>query len=230
MPGRLAAVQERVARAADSSGRDASSVRLLVATKTQPASLVREVLLAGCALIGENRVQELVAKAGDLADLPHESHLIGQLQGNKVGAAVRHASCIQTLDSSALAARVARRCEDRDVPLDVMVQVNVSGEPAKSGVAPEAAAALALEVAAMAPLRLVGLMTVGLLSDHERAVRRGFARLRGIRDQVLATGEPGTASATELSMGMSGDLEWAVAEGSTIVRVGTAVFGPRPRP
>lgn len=226
---RLRQVRERIAEAASAAGRDPDEIQLLVATKTQPPPRIREVLQAGERLIGENRVQELTAKAERLHDFPHEAHLIGTLQSNKVGGAVRHASCIQTIDRQDLAERVARRCEDRPAPLDVFVQVNVSGEPSKSGVVPDAALQLALSVAALPQLRLRGLMTVGLFSDDESSVRGGYARLRVIRDAVLASRMPGTADAVELSMGMSPDLEWAIAEGSTMVRVGTSVFGPRPR-
>ena len=183
--------------------------------------------MAGQQLIGENRVQELVAKAEDLEDLPHKAHLIGQLQSNKVAAAVRQASCIQTIDRLDLAERVARRCTDRAQPMDVFVQVNVSAEQSKSGAFPEDALELSLAVAGIPQLHLRGLMTVGLFSDDERAVRAGFARLRGLRDEVLASGATGTADASEHSMGMTPDLEWAVAEGATMVRIGTAIFGPR---
>jgi pyridoxal phosphate enzyme (YggS family) len=224
---RLHQVRERIVAAASAAGRDPGAVQLLVATKTQPPQRIREVLQAGVPLIGENRVQELTAKADELGDLPHEAHLIGPLQGNKVAAALRHASCIQTVDRQDLAERIARRCADRPSPFEVFVQVNVSEEASKSGVAPDRAVELAVAVAALPELRLRGFMTVGLFSDDERAVRGGFARLRGIRDAVHDVGAPGTGTAVELSMGMTGDLEWAIAEGSTMVRVGAAVFGPR---
>lgn len=234
LPARLAAVRARVARACAAAGRD--DVRLLLATKTQPVATVRAVLeadAAACAadpslrpvLLGENRVQELVAKAPELVDRAPTWHVIGPLQSNKVNAALRWASCVETVASVDLARRLAARVT---APLDVMVQVNVSGEPTKSGVAPDEAAALALEVAATEGLRLVGFMTVGARSDDERVVAAGYARLRDLRDEVRASGAPGTADVVELSMGMSGDLEVAVAHGATTVRVGTAVFGSRP--
>lgn len=224
---RLAEVRDRMARAASAAGRSPSEIALLVATKTQSAEVIREVLLAGETLIGENRVQELTAKADDLSDIPHEAHLIGSLQGNKIAAALRHASCIQSVDSLHLAEGIARRCVDRMEPMGVFVQVNVSDEASKSGVSPAAAMDLVASVAALPSLRLRGLMTIGLFSDDETAVRAGLARLRHLRDEVVSSGLPGTGSARELSMGMSTDLEWAIAEGSTMVRVGTAVFGPR---
>lgn len=227
---RLAGVRDRIGRAAASAGRDPADVDLLIATKTQPPERVRAVLAAGEVLIGENRVQELSAKADDLADLPHEAHLIGALQSNKIAAALRYAACIQSVDRLDLAERIARRSADRSAAMEVFVQVNVSGEASKSGVVVGEALDFALAVAALPELRLRGLMTVGLFSDDESAVRAGYLRLRGIRDELLASGRPGTDQARELSMGMSGDLEWAIAEGSTMVRVGTAVFGPRVQP
>ncbi len=234
LPARLAAVRERVARACAAAGRD--GVRLLLASKAQPLETVRAVLEADAAaraadpsltpvLLGENRVQELVAKAPALVGHSPAWHFIGPLQSNKVNAALRWATCVETVASLDLAQRLAARAGDG---LDVMVQVNVSGEPTKSGVAPHEAAALARGVGALDGVRLVGFMTVGARSDDERVVAAGYDRLAAIRDEVVGSGAPGTAEAVELSMGMSGDLEVAVAHGATIVRVGIAVFGSRP--
>ena len=225
---RLGEVRARIAAAERAAGRDAGSVRLLLATKTVPTSRVRAAIAAGVDLIGENRVQELVAKAPDLADLPVEIHLIGHLQGNKVNPALRWAACVQTVDSLEIASRLSERSGDAAARLDVLVQVNVSGEATKYGVLPADAGGLAAQVAALPGLRLRGFMTIGANSPDPGLVRGGFARLRDLRDDVLASGGPGTHEATELSMGMSGDLEAAVAEGATIVRIGTAVFGARP--
>ncbi|MBD5787765.1 YggS family pyridoxal phosphate-dependent enzyme [Cellulosimicrobium terreum] len=226
------AVRDRVDAAARAAGRDPSDVRLLVATKTQPAESVRAVVDAGVELVGENRVQELVAKAPDLADLVASGavtvHMIGHLQRNKINQVLTTASTVQTVDSADLADALSARCVRDGVSLDVMVQVNVSGEAAKSGVVPDDAPSLARDVAALPGLRLTGFMTIGARSTDEAEVRAGFARLREVRDAVVQSGDPLTRDARELSMGMSGDLELAVAEGATIVRVGTAVFGPRP--
>ncbi|MDR2565570.1 MAG: YggS family pyridoxal phosphate-dependent enzyme [Bifidobacteriaceae bacterium] len=223
----MARARDRIASACAAAGRPEADVRLLLATKQQPAAAIRAAIQAGAPLIGENRVQELVAKGSELADLPHETHLIGPLQTNKVNAALRWATCVETVDSLRLAERLAARVADRPAGIGVMVQVNTSGEPSKSGVEPAAAAALAYEVAALRGLRLEGFMTVGLNSDNAVAVARSYADLREIRDEVAASGVWGTAHAVELSMGMSADLEIAIAEGATIVRLGTAVFGPR---
>ena len=220
---RLADVRARVADAAAAVDRDADEVRVLLATKTLPADVVRAAVLAGGTLLGENRVQELAVKAPALSDLEPEIH-----QSNKVPAAVRWAQCVESLDSMRLARLLSERSTGAERVLDVMVQVNVSGEETKSGVRPEEAADLAQEVAGMPGLRLTGFMTIGGRSHDHEQVRAGFALLRSVRDEVLASGSPGTSSARELSMGMSGDLEDAVAEGATIIRVGTAVFGARP--
>ncbi len=230
---RLRAVDERIAAAEEAAGRPVGSVRLLLATKTVPAPLIRTALLAAPSavarpvLTGENRVQELVAKGPDLVDLAPEVHLIGRLQSNKVNAALRWASCVQSVDSTDLAARLSRRAAAAGRGLDVLVQVNGSREGTKTGVEPSAAVELAVAIARLDGLRLRGLMTVGAHSPDDDVVRAGFALLRRLRDELLASGAPGTDAATELSMGMSGDLEAAVAEGATVVRVGTAVFGSR---
>jgi pyridoxal phosphate enzyme (YggS family) len=240
---RLADVRRRVDDAATAAGRNPSDVQILLATKTQDGATVREAVLAAAelaaaaggerpVLVGENRVQELVAKAADLADLVAEGrlavHMIGHLQRNKINAALATATGIETVDSLALAEALSSRCVRDDRTVDVMVQVNVSGEESKSGARPENAAALAVDVAALPGLRLTGFMTIGARSDDDGVVRAGFARLRRIRDDVLTSGAPGTGDARDLSMGMTSDLDLAIAEGATIVRVGTGVFGARP--
>lgn len=226
---RLADVRQRVASAAVAAGRSPEEVRLLLATKTIPTDVVRAVVAAGGSLLGENRVVELVEHAPALADLQPEIHLIGHLQSNKITAALPWVSCVQSIDTLALAERLSRRCLALGRDLDVMVQVNVSAEPSKHGTTPDDAAALAEAVATLPRLRLVGFMTIGANSPEAGLVRAGYARLRQVRDDVVGSGRPGTGTARELSMGMSGDLELAIAEGATIVRVGTAVFGPRTR-
>lgn len=226
---RLSAVRERVDRAARAAGRDPGEVRVLLATKTVPAAVVRRVVglpEAAGMLRGENRVQELVAKGPSLAVVATPVHLIGPLQSNKVNAALAWVSCIESVDSVSLAQRLSERLAPERV-LDVMVQVNVSGEPTKHGVPPESAVDLAVEVAAVPRLRLVGLMTVGARSDDPGVVGAGYTRLARLRDELVRAA---ATDACELSMGMSGDLEVAVAHGATIVRVGTAVFGARPAP
>lgn len=239
----LRQVHERVATACVAAGRSADGVEVLLATKTQPVPVVHAAIDATRSLhaddrrpvlVGENRVQELTAKVDGLADLGITTHLIGSLQSNKVNATLRAlarypAACIESVDSLGLAERIGSRWSaDHARPLDVMVQVNVSGEPTKAGVRPDAAVELAVAVAATAGVRLTGFMTVGANTSDVGEVGAGYALLRSIRDGVVSSSEPGCASATGLSMGMSRDLELAIQHGATRVRVGTAVFGARP--
>ncbi|MFC8191848.1 YggS family pyridoxal phosphate-dependent enzyme [Cellulomonas sp. NPDC057328] len=238
---RLAALRARVAAATSAAGRPPGAVQVLLASKTMDAGTVRAALAADAAaraagsgtapvLLGENRVQELVAKAPVLADVAPVWHVIGPLQSNKVNAALRWAAAVQSVADDDLAGRLSARVAERTVPLDVWVQVNVSAEPTKHGARPADARDLAVRVAALPGLRLAGFMTVGARTSDVDRVRAGYALLRSIRDDVVASGAPGTADARGLSMGMSDDLEAAVAEGATVVRIGTAVFGARTPP
>ena len=223
---RLRAARCRIDDAATAAGREPSEVRLLLATKTQSPERILPALAAGYPLIGENRVQEVVAKAPALADTPHELHFIGHLQANKINQLLDHISCLQTLDSAELARKLDARLAARDRTLDVLLQVNVSGEESKSGVRPGAVGEL-LDVARSCPRLIVrGFMTIGLNSDDRSAVRAGYRLLRELQLTALSD----TPGATELSMGMSGDFAEAIAEGATIVRLGSAIFGPRPTP
>ncbi len=224
---RLERVAAEIGRAATEAGREPADVRLLLATKTQSAERISTVLRAGYSLIGENRVQEVVAKADELAAFPHEMHFIGHLQANKVNQVLDHINCLQSLDSADLAARLDSRLEARDRQLDVLIQVNVSGEVSKSGVAPDRALDLVAEVARFPRLTVRGFMTIGLNSPDTSAVRAGYRRLADLRGSAIAQRVPGAGNATELSMGMSGDFAVAIAEGATMVRLGSAVFGRR---
>lgn len=227
----IAQVRRRIADAAGAAGRDPAGVRLLLAVKTQPDAAIRAALDAGADLLGHNRAQELVASGPALAGpgVPeHEMHFIGHLQSNKVNQVLRWATCVQTLDSLRLAERLdAAVARGAGAPLDVLVQVNTSGEPTKAGVAPAGAADLAATVGALPHLRLRGFMTIGANTADTAAVRASYDALAAVREVVLKSGVPGTAEARELSMGMSRDLETAVAAGATMVRVGTGVFGSR---
>jgi pyridoxal phosphate enzyme (YggS family) len=200
----------------------------MLAVKTQTVESIKAALSCGNFLLGQNRVQELAATEPNLLGIAHATHLIGHLQSNKINQAMLWAACIETVDSLALAQRLSDRALATGHDLDVMVQVNTSAEASKNGVLSDAAPDFCRQVAALDGLRMVGLMTVGLNSTDQVAVGRSYARLRLIRDQVLSDPDPSTSTLTELSMGMSADLEIAVAEGATIVRLGTAVFGPRP--
>lgn len=227
---RLNAVKARIHAAEFVSGRRGSGTRVLVATKATGADAAVAAVRAGARIIGESRMQELESKGAALKAAGAKIHVIGQLQRNKAAIAVKWADCVQTVDSLKLAERLSRLCVEASRELDVMIQVNVSGEPTKAGVDPDDALALASAVQKLPALTVIGFMTIGLNSPDEAAVRDGYARLTALRDEALVRSERGglpLSDAWELSMGMSRDLEWAVEEGATMVRVGTAVMGPR---
>lgn len=248
-------VLDRIASAEQHAGRDAGSVRLLAATKTRDVGEIMAAIDAGVRMIGENRPQEVTAKAeglmarcaergfalgvaGDsgIASASDDSevageripfHLIGQLQSNKIGKVLPVVNAIESVDSLDLAEKISRRAVARGVTVGVLLEVNESGETSKSGCSPAYAIRIAQKIGTLDGLELQGLMTIGAHVSDETAIRRGFEHLRRTRDRILASGEPGTQSCRELSMGMTGDMELAIAEGSTIVRVGTAIFGER---
>lgn len=228
---RLTEVRARVHAAEAAAGRAGAGVRVLVATKTWGPEAVGAVCAAGARLVGESRMQELVAKGPALRQAGAQVHVIGRLQGNKAREAVAWADCVQSVDTLELAERLSRLCLEAERSLEVMVQVNVSGEQSKAGVPIDHAQELAAAVAALPALNVTGYMTIGLNAADEAAVRDGYARLRAVRDETLIRAErgdaPGLREAWELSMGMSRDLEWAISEGATMVRVGTAVMGGR---
>jgi len=221
----LQAVRARIARAARSAGRLPESIALLAVSKTFPADAVREAAAAGQRAFGENYAQEGLAKIAALGDLALEWHFIGPLQGNKARAVAGHFDWVHSVDRQRIAERLSACRDPARAPLQVCIQVNVSGEQSKSGVAPAQAAALAQAVAALPNLRLRGLMAIPEPTDDEALARRQFAVLRALRDDLAARG----TELDTLSMGMSADLEAAVLEGATLVRVGTAIFGQRNR-
>ena len=229
LPSRLQSVHQRMARAAHAAGRDPADIRLLPISKTQPAETLRQAHHAGLRRFGENKVQELCGKAETLHDLDLDWVLVGHLQSNKVKQVVAHCAEFQALDSLKLAAALDRRLQQAGRTLDVLVQVNTSGETSKYGVAPDALLAFARELPHFSALRVRGLMTLAHFSATEAVVRPCFRRLREWRDVLRQQGPPDLCW-DELSMGMSGDFEWAIAEGSTTVRVGQALFGPRRTP
>ena len=225
LEGRLEDVRGRLARAAARAGRDAGSVRLVGVVKTVPANVVREVVALGLTDLGENRVQEARDKIPAVGRDGVRWHMIGHLQRNKAGLAVELFDRIHSLDGAALADAVSRRAAAAGKRLPALIEVNVSGEASKHGVRPDDAAALIGLVAALPGLALDGLMTIAPYSDDPEEARPYFARLRDLRDRLERSSGIGLP---ELSMGMSGDFEVAVEEGSTLVRVGTAIFGERP--
>lgn len=226
---RLAMVRERIAVAARSVDRDPASVRLLPISKTVDDDRLREAVAAGCTQLGENKVQEAAAKAERLADLAISWSLVGHLQTNKARHAARFIDEFQALDSLRVAEELDRRLQTLGRGIDVMVQVNTSGEDTKFGLDPDEVAGFVARLPAFSSLRVRGLMTLAEFSDDRDRVKACFVRLRTLRDQLRDTAPEGV-SFDELSMGMSGDFELAIAEGATVVRVGTAIFGARPTP
>ena len=219
-------VAARASSAAEASGRSSAEVKVMLATKTQPAAKIRVAIEHGSTIIGENRVQELVGKAADLEDLAHEAHLIGPLQKNKVNHTLRHAHCIQSVDNLELATKINNRLDVLDETVDYFVQVNTSREDSKSGVAPEEAEALITQLRDLTRMKLRGLMTIGLPGRTPEEIRPSYADLRELSEKFIGAGVI-PAEANELSMGMSSDFELAIAEGATMVRVGSSVFGAR---
>jgi pyridoxal phosphate enzyme (YggS family) len=223
---RLAAVESRIETACVASGRDRAAVRLLLATKTVDPQRIRVAIEAGANLVAENRVQEVRPKYEALTDLNYERHFIGHLQSNKINALVPYVSCIQSLDRLSLARKLQAKLEREGETREVLLQVNTSGEDSKFGLEPEALADFATEVSRMDSLRIRGLMTIGLFTEEVELARPSLRRLRELGDQVRQLNLDGVVM-DELSMGMSGDLEVAIEEGATIIRVGSAVFGGR---
>ena len=213
----------RIARAAEAAGRDAAEVSLLAVSKTWPADSVREAAAAGQRAFGENYVQEGADKVDALAGLGLEWHFIGPLQSNKTRLVANRFAWVHSIDRLKIAERLSAQRDAHLPPLEVCIQVNVSGEASKSGVAPAELPALAHAVAGLPRLRLRGLMAIPEPTSDVAVQRARFAALRELRDQLNAGG----LALDTLSMGMSDDLEAAIAEGSTMVRVGTAIFGSR---
>lgn len=209
------------------SGRPAADVRLLLATKTVPAQKITLALEAGEDLIGENKVQELKEKQAALSGHAVEKHFIGHLQLNKVRDVLKYADCVQSVDRLSVAEALQQRLAAEGRSLDIMVQVNTSFEQSKFGICPDDALSFIEALNRYPLLRLTGLMTIGLFDADPEKVRPSFRLLRRIKDRVTEVGLVHPAQFRHLSMGMSGDLETAIEEGATIVRVGTAIFGQR---
>lgn len=215
---RLAVVRERIARAAERARRDPADILLLAVTKVFPADVIRDAYGLGLRDFGENYVQEFEGKAPSVSDLADARfHLIGHLQSNKSKKAAELFQTIQTVDSG----KLARRLNEAGTPLDVMLEVKLSSEESKSGAAPEELADLIAAVRSCGNLHLTGLMTMPPWSDDAEAARPIFRALRDLAERHALRG---------LSMGMSHDVETAIEEGSTCVRVGTALFGKRRKP
>jgi pyridoxal phosphate enzyme (YggS family) len=226
MPERLRSVLERIAAAAGRAGRRAGEVRLVAASKSQPADSLRVLAAQGQIIFGESYLQEAEAKITALAGLPGlEWHFIGRLQSNKSGKAAALFSTVESLGSKEIAARLSRQAEKLGKELKVLLQISLARERNKSGCLEEEAEALSQYAAALPGLKLTGLMTLPPFSPDPEQTRPYFIRLRELARRLAPNLPPGAMA--ELSMGMSGDFVAAIEEGATLVRVGTALFGPR---
>ncbi len=218
-------IRDRIAAAALKAGRDPATVRLVAVSKTQPAEVVAEAARAGQFLFGENYVQEFAAKVADVKE-PVEWHFIGSLQSNKVKYIAGLVTLIHSVDRLSLAEEIDRQWGKLGRSCDVLIQVNIAEEATKSGTTSAGLLDLVRSVAGLSHIRVRGLMTMPPFFDDPEGARPYFRELRRLAGEIAAAGIPGVTMA-ELSMGMSGDFEAAIAEGATLVRIGTAVFGER---
>ncbi len=220
------ALRQSIGETARSAGREPDSIRLVAVSKHVPASDVLAAYAAGQTVFGENRVQELVVKAAELAgEMNGQWHMIGTLQTNKVKHVVGLVSLIHSVDSLRLLETIERRAGQLDLFQEVLLQVNVSGEASKHGLSPDALDPILERAGQLTHVRIRGLMTMAPLFDDPERTRPVFALLRELRDRLAA--RHGLTSLTELSMGMTGDYRQAIREGATLIRVGSALFGYR---
>lgn len=220
---RLETVRKRITQAENQAGRKPGSVLLLAVSKTRPAAELRTALAAGQHLFGENYLQDALPKIAELADEPIEWHFIGPIQSNKTREIAAHFAWVHSVDRLKIARRLSEQRPADMPPLNVCLQINTSGEASKSGAAPEQALDLAQAIAALPNLRLRGLMTIPAPAGEFEQQRKPFRRLHELFEQLNVHG----LALDTLSMGMTNDLEAAIAEGSTLVRIGTAIFGAR---
>ena len=219
----IAKVSSRVRLAAQKSQRKECDIRVLAVSKTRPAEAIRVASQAGLNEFGENYLQEALDKMADLKDLNLVWHFIGPIQSNKTRAIAEHFQWVHSVDRLKIARRLSEQRPDNLDPLNICLQINLSSEASKSGVAPQQAAELLRGAAALPRIRVRGLMAIPAPTDDEAQQRRNFARLR----ELLETLQQEMPALDTLSMGMSADLESAIAEGATIVRIGTDLFGAR---
>jgi len=223
---RLEGVRERIRKAAEASRRPVEAIRLIAVSKTMPAEIVREAIEAGVTDLGENYIQEAREKIYALARFPVNWHFIGHLQSNKAKYAVRLFDLIHSVDSLKLAKELDKYAKKNDKIQSILIQVNVAREGSKSGVYTESTLKLVKDISVLENIAVKGLMTMPPFFNAPEKVRPFFAALRKLRDQIKTADLPNIAM-DELSMGMTGDFEAAIAEGATMVRIGTAIFGER---
>ena len=221
-------VQERIARAAIAAGRAPEEITLCAATKVQTDETIRAAIAAGIRVCGENRVQELTAHLAADAYAGAQVHFIGHLQTNKVRQVVGRTALIQSVDSLHLLQAIDRQADKLGLKQDILLEVNVGGEASKSGCLPEALPDLIQAAGACSHIRLRGLMAIPPISSYPGANRRYFAQMYQLFIDMRGKMSDNQSDMDCLSMGMSADFEDAIAEGATLVRVGTALFGPRP--
>ncbi|OWP85622.1 YggS family pyridoxal phosphate enzyme [Flavobacterium covae] len=223
-------IKERINNACKQNNRNPDEIKLLLATKTVSAERIKIALSTGSKLIAENKVQELKEKYESLKEISHINHFIGHLQTNKIKEILKYdVSCIQSLDHLDLAEKLHQRLQLENKTIDVLIQINTSREESKFGINPNNARNFIEKVAQFNTLKIKGLMTIGLFSAETDKVRDCFRLLKNIQEEIIALDIP-NVEMKELSMGMSGDLETAIAEGATIIRIGTAIFGERAYP
>lgn len=219
----VAAIRQRIADAAHRSGRNAADVRLVAVTKYVGAAEVEALLAAGCRDFGESRPQELWDKAARFSGQPLRWHMIGHLQRNKAKRTLPHVTLLHSGDSQRLLEAVDQQSQEAQRPTDVLLEVNISGDAAKHGFAPQALEPALPQLAQLRQIRIRGLMAMSGLEGTADDARADFARVRQLRDHLLSVCPP-EISLQELSLGMSGDFEAAIAEGATLVRIGSALF------
>lgn len=223
----LNVILKRIENACINAGRNPKEVKLLMATKTVSTDRIKIALQTGQTLIAENKVQEVKEKYEDLKNIPHTSHFIGHLQTNKIKDILKYGvQCVQSVDRLDLAEKLHQKLLAEEREMDILIQVNTSNEESKFGVSPENTLDLVKEISTLSTLKIKGLMTIGLFSSEEERVRTCFQLLKRLQQEITNLNLP-NVEMKELSMGMSGDLEIAIQEGATIVRVGTAIFGER---
>lgn len=225
----LTTIHKRIQNACAKANRSPEGIKLLLATKTVNAETIKMALNMGEHLIAENKVQELKEKYEALKDTSHETHFIGHLQTNKIKEVLKYVQCIQSVDRLELAEKLDKRLQFERRNIDILLQVNTSSEESKFGMAPENTLQFAREVSQFSRLNIKGLMTIGLFSAEKEKVRKCFKLLKNIQQQIIAL-ELQNVKMDVLSMGMSNDLEVAIEEGATMVRIGTAIFGQRKYP